>query len=151
MRIKEFDCPSCGASLRIKRNQMIVTCPYCESSVIIPPEVFSGTGKIPQNITGLPITINTGHIGKSFSRMILSIVLITLLTGGVVFFFAMKTRTIVESVTDTFITVSGSSGLPVVLEFGGTGMGAGLFQNARDIAVDANGHIYIGEFDPGRI
>lgn len=130
---------------------MTVACPYCGSSVIVPSELFSVTGKEPHRITGLPITLNTGHIGKLFSRIILSIVLITLLIGGIVFFFAMKTRSIIESSVDTFITTSGSSGLPVVLEFGGTGMGAGLFQNARHIAVDANGHIYIGEFDTGRI
>ncbi|MCK4671034.1 MAG: hypothetical protein KAT47_00735 [Candidatus Aegiribacteria sp.] len=151
MRIREFDCPSCGASLRIKQNQMTVACPYCGSSVIVPSELFSGKGKEPQKITGLPITLNTSHIGKTFSRMILSIVLLTMLTGVAVFFFAMKTRSVIESVEDPFKTTAGSSGLPVVLEFGGTGMGAGLFQNARCIAVDANEHIFIGEFDTGRI
>ncbi|MCD4847139.1 MAG: NHL repeat-containing protein [Candidatus Aegiribacteria sp.] len=151
MKIREFDCPSCGASLRIKRNQMTSTCPYCGSSVIVPSELFSGTGTVPHKITGLPITLNTGHVGKLFSRIIFSIVLITLLTGGIVFLFAMKTRSVIESSVDTFTTTAGPSGLPVVLEFGGTGMGAGLFQNARYIAVDANGHIYIGEHETGRI
>lgn len=130
---------------------MSVTCPYCESSVIVPSELLSGTGRVPHKITGFPITINTGHIGKSFNRMILAIVLLTMLTGGTVFFITMKARSVIESSVDTFLTTSGSSGLPVVLEFGGTGMGAGLFQNASNIAVDANGHIYIGEFDTGRI
>lgn len=130
---------------------MTATCPYCGSSVIVPSELFSGSRTVPHKITGLPITLNTGHIGKLFSRIILSIVLITLLTGGIVFFFAMKTRSVIESSMDTYKTITGSSGLPVVLEFGGTGMGAGLFQNAKYIAVDANGHIYIGESDTGRI
>lgn len=130
---------------------MTSTCPYCGSSVIVPSELFSGTGTVPHKITGFPITLNTGHVGKLFSRIILSIVLITLLTGGIVFFFVMKTSSVIESGMDTFKTTSESSDLPVVLEFGGTGMGAGLFQNARYIAVDANGHIYIGEFETGRI
>ncbi len=151
MRIREFDCPSCGASLRIKRNQITSTCPYCGSSVIVPSELFSKTGTVPHKITGLPITLNTSHIGKSFNRIILSIVILTLIIGAGVFFFTMKFTGVVKTGIDTFEMPAGSSGLPVVLEFGGTGMGAGLFQNARYIAVDANGHIYIGEFETGRI
>ena len=130
---------------------MTVTCPYCESSVIVPSELFSGKGKGSQKIPGPPVILDTVHIGKSCSRMILSIVILTLLAGAGVFFFSMKTSGVVEPGEDTFKTTGVSSSLPVVLEFGGTGMGAGLFQNARNIAVDANEHIYIGEFDTGRI
>jgi streptogramin lyase len=35
--------------------------------------------------------------------------------------------------------------------FGGEGIGPGLFKDARSIAVDAQGHIYVGEYSGGRI
>lgn len=151
MKIREFDCPSCGASLRIKRNDMTVTCHYCESSVIVPSEQFSGTGKVSRKITGPPLTFDAGQVSKSIKRIILSIALLTLIAGGGVFLFVMKASSVIESGENTFKAAAESSGLPVVLEFGGTGMGAGLFQDARHIAVDANGHIYIGEYETGRI
>lgn len=38
-----------------------------------------------------------------------------------------------------------------VLQFGGEGTGAGLFQDARSIAVDGTGHIYVAEYIGGRV
>ncbi len=35
MKIREFDCPSCGASLQIKKGQKTLSCPYCNSDDII--------------------------------------------------------------------------------------------------------------------
>ncbi len=37
------------------------------------------------------------------------------------------------------------------LSFGSEGTGAGYFKDARSIAVDADGHIYVGEYSGGRI
>ena len=39
----------------------------------------------------------------------------------------------------------------VALEFGTEGIGAGQFKDARSIAVDGAGHIYVGEFSDGRV
>jgi DNA-binding beta-propeller fold protein YncE len=38
-----------------------------------------------------------------------------------------------------------------IMSFGGEGIGPGLFKDARSIAVDADGHIYVGEYSGGRI
>jgi LSD1 subclass zinc finger protein len=38
-----------------------------------------------------------------------------------------------------------------VLAFGGEGIGPGLFEDARSIAVDPDGNIYVGEYTGGRI
>jgi hypothetical protein len=38
-----------------------------------------------------------------------------------------------------------------VLEFGSEGIGAGQFKDARSIGVDAAGHIFVGEYEGGRI
>ena len=39
----------------------------------------------------------------------------------------------------------------VTLEFGQEGTGPGYFTNARYVAVDNNGHIFVGEFNGGRV
>jgi streptogramin lyase len=39
----------------------------------------------------------------------------------------------------------------IVMTFGSEGIGSGMFSDARSIAVDGIGHIYIGEYDNGRI
>jgi ribosomal protein L7/L12 len=39
----------------------------------------------------------------------------------------------------------------LVTSFGGEGTGSGLFQDPRYVATDNNGHIFVGEYDTGRI
>jgi hypothetical protein len=39
----------------------------------------------------------------------------------------------------------------VTKSFGGEGTGVGVFQDARHVAVDNNGHIWVGEYDGGRV
>jgi ribosomal protein L7/L12/outer membrane protein assembly factor BamB len=41
--------------------------------------------------------------------------------------------------------------LRLLLSFGGEGTGPGLFQDARYVATDNSGHIFVGEYDTGRI
>jgi DNA-binding beta-propeller fold protein YncE len=46
---------------------------------------------------------------------------------------------------------SGNAFASVLLEFGSEGIGPGMFKDARSIAVDAAGRIYVGEYTGGRI
>jgi len=39
----------------------------------------------------------------------------------------------------------------LTMSFGGEGIGPGLFKDARSIAVDADGHIYVAEYSGGRV
>src|SRR6185503_8579693 len=38
-----------------------------------------------------------------------------------------------------------------ILDFGSEGIGPGMFKDARAIAVDASGKIYVGEYTGGRV
>ncbi|MBN2148314.1 MAG: hypothetical protein JW726_13075 [Anaerolineales bacterium] len=40
---------------------------------------------------------------------------------------------------------------PIVLKFGGEGTGPGLFQDARHIGVDNQGHIFVAEYEGGKV
>jgi sugar lactone lactonase YvrE len=46
---------------------------------------------------------------------------------------------------------SGNAFASVLLDFGSEGVGPGMFKDARSIAVDAAGRIYVGEYTGGRI
>lgn len=48
-------------------------------------------------------------------------------------------------------TNAASGPASVLLAFGSEGIGAGQFKDARSIAVDASGHIYVGEYTGGRV
>jgi DNA-binding beta-propeller fold protein YncE len=39
----------------------------------------------------------------------------------------------------------------LALEFGSEGIGAGQFKDSRSVAVDGDGHIYVGEYSDGRV
>ncbi|MGD0464862.1 MAG: NHL repeat-containing protein [Tepidisphaeraceae bacterium] len=62
--------------------------------------------------------------------------------------------------TPTLVVLPPLPGLPapvvptfahVAMEFGAEGIGAGLFKDSRSVAVDGQGHIYVGEYSDGRI
>jgi len=36
MGVREYDCPSCGASVQFKKRQKTLTCPYCDNTIIAP-------------------------------------------------------------------------------------------------------------------
>ena len=39
--ISRFDCPSCGAPLTPVGSAALITCPYCDTQVIVPPQKIS--------------------------------------------------------------------------------------------------------------
>lgn len=51
----------------------------------------------------------------------------------------------------TYLPPTPVSFASAVLQFGGEGIGPGWFQDARSIAVDGAGHIYVAEYDSGRV
>lgn len=142
MRIRNFDCPSCGASLKIKKGQETLSCPYCDSTVIVPDSISSdgSSGRTPETMPVPPsVILDAGNIKKSCSTTIISVVLFIVLGVGAFVFYLAGPAGI------------GGSAIPVVLEFGGPGMGAGYFQKPQQICVDTRGNIFVGDYETGRI
>ncbi|MEN8208429.1 MAG: hypothetical protein ABFR50_04175 [Candidatus Fermentibacteria bacterium] len=158
MKIKKFDCPSCGASLKIKKGQEMLTCPYCDSTVMVPkaaspdsPSVHTPSHTpIPSSIQ-LSEILNTQKIGRSCSRTIISVAVSLLLGIGALVFFLINSSDMKEVLEGPIATITGGSSIPVVLEFGGEGMGAGYFQDPECVCVDSEGNLYVGECKTGRI
>ena len=158
MKIKNFKCPSCGASLKIKKDQSMLSCPYCDSTVMVPKSASPDKPSSPAP-SHSPITtsyqlseiMDTDRIRRSCSRTIISTAVSLLIGLGVLVFFLMNSSDIGEILKGPIAAITGGSAIPVVLEFGGEGMGAGYFQDPEGLCVDSQGNIYVGESHTGRI
>ena len=158
MKIKNFKCPSCGASLKIKKDQDMLSCPYCDSTVMVPKSASPDKPSSPAP-SHSPITtsyqlseiLDTDRIRRSCSRTIISVAISLVLGVGALVIFLMNSSNIGEILKGPISAITGGAAIPVVLEFGGEGMGAGYFQDPVQICVDPQGNIYVGEQKTGRI
>ena len=152
---KTFDCPKCGAPVAYELKPT-VRCDYCHSQLIAPNELAGQPAQV--------VHINLGLSDRKFPKwlwVVLAIPLIGMIIGGLAAVGALApafysaSRAVKESnipvrpnppkkeSTNTFATV--------LLDFGSEGIGPGMFTDARSIAVDGAGRIYVGEYGGGRI
>lgn len=157
---KEFSCPSCGADLKLKREQTHVRCPYCESTVLVPEEFRSR----PEEPAGQPAAppdyqaaqraaVEQAARSAKFGRY-LGCILPLVIIGFVLFMnwqFNPAVRGMFGGAVEKAASSVGLAEGREVLSFGGEGTGAGLFEDARFVTADAGGNIYVAEFDTGRI
>lgn len=158
---KEIRCPSCGASVRLKPGELSTSCPYCDSSIALPESPADPFPKppaeTPQEIFPRGVTVTTvdpAAAGRSCRRAALSLGIVMLAGIGSLVFFLTKTSDVVEHVVDRVTRhtgVTSGSGRETDPGFGGRGTGPGLFTDACCIAIDAQGHIFVGERETGRI
>jgi len=156
-----FDCPKCGAPVKYERSPTLnntkstVRCDYCHSQLIAPNE-----------LAGQPAQVVRIHFGDGrFPKwlwLVLAIPLIGVIIGGLAAVGALGTafysvkRTVVEPTKPTIPNTPKKEtkkgfAEPPLLNFGSEGIGPGMFNDARSIAVDGAGRIYVGEYTGGRI
>lgn len=167
---KTFDCPKCGAPVTFERSSDLndtkttVRCAYCHSQLITPNEL---TGR-PAQVVRIHFGFNQG--GGKFPKWVFLLLLIPVFglvigvlaaVGALAPAFYSGTRTVKEA--DKPIRFGGPTGpnkdskektnsfASVLLDFGREGIGPGMFTDARSIAVDGDGRIYVGEYTGGRI
>jgi DNA-binding beta-propeller fold protein YncE/endogenous inhibitor of DNA gyrase (YacG/DUF329 family) len=167
--IHTLKCPSCAAPVVFEdeHDRPTMRCPFCGNTVVIPnsmrrheqpdPQVFvsSFSDQTPPRV----------RIRVRPSAVIVPIVVIILVFVGIavasIYFSVRSVRRTVESkVIQPVINIppgtskeasSAASPASVVLKFGSEGTGPGYFDDARSIAVDGDGRIYVGEYTGGRI
>ena len=166
--LKTFDCPKCGAPVSYEKDvigaSLTARCPYCNSSLSVPDEM---RGRPAQILSGVTIDLRNTVSGARVTKWLLLIVLIPLLAvliaviamgGFLVPLFTGNTKPGPGKVAAT----KPGPGVPgnketanafatQLLNFGSEGIGPGMFKDARSIAVDAAGKIYVGEYLGGRI
>ncbi|HKQ99157.1 MAG TPA: hypothetical protein VJT09_00710 [Pyrinomonadaceae bacterium] len=109
-------------------------------------------------------TFNPQTIIRPVKRFTFAWVIIMLVIAGITVAVGLIIKSVVEKKVNEFLPSSKSSSSPfssgssepgfasVALKFGTEGIGPGMFKDARSIAVDGEGRIYVGEYlKSGRI
>jgi streptogramin lyase len=155
--MQTFDCPKCGAPVTYDPNTARGTarCSYCGSQLALPDEL---RGQPAQVISQIDINIGP-QVGVTASKAIWFIVLVPIFIVAIVLaglFGALAP--LMRSVKGPIVTPGGSRATDdanafarVVLKFGSEGIGPGMMTDARSIAVDGKGNIYVAEYIGGRI
>ena len=160
-----FDCPKCGAPVAyeppsdLSPRKSTVRCDYCHSHLMIPDERSGRPAQVIQIRFGLsPGTKVHKWLWLLIAIPIVVAVVIGLAAIGVLApVFSSATRVVKEVNTPApgpmgGPTAKNSNGFAtVLLDFGSEGIGPGMFTDARSIAVDGAGRIYVGEYQGGRI
>jgi streptogramin lyase len=139
-----------------------IRCPFCANTMMMPErasraarhESVTHTFSRPQRASG----------GSRAGTVAIGIVLVVLVfTGGIIYFVVRTISNTVSTVTRTVVAPNTKSTLtptktdpwagytPPEMSFGSEGIGPGNFKDARSIALDAEGRIYVGEYSGGRV
>jgi DNA-binding beta-propeller fold protein YncE/DNA-directed RNA polymerase subunit RPC12/RpoP len=130
-----FKCPSCGGDIEVASSDRTTTCRYCGSSVLVPEEMVSAPG-VPVRETVVVRGGSRSAAGCLVAGLAGLLVIVAAL--GVFLFAAVKEPSV---------------GKPqdLLLRFGSGGTGSGSFTDARNLALDAAGRIYVAEYGSGRV
>lgn len=162
--MKTFDCPKCGAPVTYDPNPLAsgtARCSYCQSQLALPDELRGQPAYVISQID-----INVGpQVTAAASKAIWLVVLIPIFIVVIVLagvFGALAP--VIRSISSQKMPVAGSGGpsgsrtndpgdsfARVVLKFGSEGIGPGMMTDARSIAVDGAGRIYVAEYSGGRV
>lgn len=164
--LKTFDCPKCGAPVNYEQDvvgaNLTARCSYCNSSLSVPDEMHGR----PARVINIDLR-NTVSAGKA-TKWILLIVLIPIV-GVIIAAIAMggflvpllrsnNSTSEKKGITPTISWPTGPAAkkkdnefATELLKFGSEGIGPGMFKDARSIAIDGSGKIYVGEYTGGRI
>src|SRR6267142_5939431 len=165
--VKTFDCPKCGAPVSYEKDvigaNLTAHCSYCNSSLSVPDEI---SGRPAQIVSQVSIDLRNTVSGGKATKWILLIVLIpvfgivigAIAMGGFLAPLIKSSLSLGDSrVSPATRTAStkprdkANAFATETLNFGSEGIGPGMFKDARSIAIDASGKIYVGEYSGGRI
>ncbi|HZI20567.1 MAG TPA: NHL repeat-containing protein [Pyrinomonadaceae bacterium] len=163
--IHTLKCPSCSGPLDYDdaSGGSTCVCPFCANKVVVPESLR-------QPRESQDATFRMGRPHRGGNRPVLAAVVVVslfLLVGGILFAagaFAIKStvdgaRPVVADrqpprpfVPPLPPRPPGKAPYPgILLEFGGEGIGPGLFKDARNVAVDGEGNIYAADYTGGRV
>src|SRR5207248_493250 len=156
--METLQCPSCGAPMDYdpRKEDETLRCPFCESTVMLPERQRPA----PQPQTQTRIVVErTGDKTAVTAGVIVAFVAV-IVTGAVALFAfhqiskpntnGARGATNTKNSLTTTKTASDGYAQPE-LSFGSEGIGPGNFKDARSIALDADEHVYVGEYSGGRI
>ena len=164
--MKTFDCPKCGAAITYdpSRSGGTARCAYCQSQLGVPDDFRGQAAFVIEQIEVAGPQVVSG-VKKAATVVVLIPILIMLglfvLALGAFGLLRHIMRSATSPLTPPVTTRSGPNGsrtsdpansfASVLLKFGSEGIGPGMMTDARSIAVDGRGNIYVGEYIGGRV
>ncbi len=164
-----FDCPKCGAPVALEHSadatntRSRVRCDYCHSQLIAPDE---RAGK-PAQVVRIHLGLSSGGKAPKWIWLLMAIPLFVVVIVGLAALgilapaFYSVSRAVKEPSSNPARPNNPAPARPAnesknsfaseLLTFGSEGIGPGMFTDARSIAVDGDGRIYVGEYTGGRI
>jgi predicted RNA-binding Zn-ribbon protein involved in translation (DUF1610 family) len=151
-----FSCPNCGAPIRLEADPPpTVRCPHCGTSVIVPQSARKGDAI-------RPVVIRLeGALGNDAPRRIgrmLAVVIVVAIGATAALGIAGLVLGIGAATGAAGLLADGLAGpteptgpARQLRSFGASGIGPGFFTDARHVGLDADGNIYVGEYQGGRI
>lgn len=167
--IHALKCPTCSAPLDYddERDGPTCVCPFCANTVVVPDALRRNRG---QQVVST-VTYQSGRPRRSGSAgtaiavvgvLIALVVGIIIALGAFIADRASRIETVnvnppprttlippVPPILPSAPTKPAFAG--AVLEFGGEGIGPGLFKDARNVASDGEGNIYAADYTGGRV
>jgi DNA-directed RNA polymerase subunit RPC12/RpoP len=143
-----FKCPSCGSALSPQGDAAEIKCQYCGNTVIVPAELRAPTERPVMMQTTTPATGGSSILGIVAGLVVLLVVFGVV---GLVLIGALSGGSQATPVAKALATQTPAGFAHVVLSFGGQGTAPGLFQDARHIAADADGNMYVDDHDTLRV
>ena len=165
--LETFQCPKCGAPVSYERDvvgaNLTAKCSYCNSSLSVP------TAMRPAQV--INIDLRNAAPGGNIVKWILVIVFVPMIglivgaiaLGGFLTPLFRNTPPVNKNPVTSPVRPSGGRAVPpgskesastfatLVFKFGEEGIGPGMFKDARSIALDGSGNIYVGEYIGGRV
>lgn len=152
--MKTFNCPSCSGPLTYDESaDKVIECRFCGQSVMV-PEGWRRKARV----------VGSGAASGIARGIAIMAVVISVVVGITIVFVTQSVErvaapasppveiTLPPSVTSQLEQLTGEpEGFRVVRAFGDEGTGPGRFKDARSIALDQQGHLYVAEYSGGRI
>jgi len=164
--LKTFDCPKCGAPVSYERNEMAgaaqpkIKCNYCGSTLVGPDEAHGQPARVVIDLRSITRSKSSRLFWVLIAIPVAIAVIVVLAMVGILapVFYSINRAVGKDPSSPPGISrpIRGNekpadSFAKVLLKFGEEGIGPGMFKDARSIAVDGAGRIYVGEYTGGRI
>jgi len=167
-----LECPGCGATLALPDADTF-ECDYCGKHIVVPPELRPKQANIaytPEEDSSnfgkaelpVPITSRTqmamGKQKQTRLIVIITAIILLLACGSLIPFFFITAYSVSKTASEPQFTPLRTTPLPTMVKFanlalvfGSKGDQPGQFEDARSIAIDNQGNIFVADYTHGRI
>ena len=161
--LQTFDCPKCGAPVSYEPDTLgsgTAKCAYCQSQLALPHH-----GQPARIISQIDINVSpqvaAGAKKAIWFMVLVPLVIVVIVVGGVLAGIFGALTPLIKSANSSRTAEGAPSGSKSsdaanafareTLKFGSEGIGPGMMTDARSIAMDGKGNIYVGEYLGGRV